>query len=169
MVGARWSIVGNRILVETDIEAALELVWQYTQTPELHERWDIRFSSIEYLPRQAGDPTQRFAYGRKLLPGLTIRGTGETVGDRWAADGTATSALRFGSDDPLSLIRRGSGYWKYVPIELGVRFLTGYDYEPRWGVVGRLIDRLIFRRAMAWATARSFDRLRTWLETGVEP
>ncbi len=67
-----------------------------------------------------------------------------------------------------SLIREGSGYWRYVPVRGGVRFLTGYAYRPRWGCLGRLID-LVFGPLFGWATAWSFDRLRLWLERGVPP
>jgi hypothetical protein len=90
------------------------------------------------------------------------------VGER-TDGGVQTSALRFGSDDPRSLIRAGSGYWKYEPVAGGVRFVTGYDYEVRWDAFGRALDRLAIRPLMGWATAWSFDRLRLWIERGVEP
>jgi hypothetical protein len=47
-----------------------------------------------------------------------------------------------------------------------VRFSTGYDYTPGWGL---LLDRLVMRRVIGWMTAWSFDRLRIWAENGVEP
>jgi hypothetical protein len=160
---------GRRIHVETVIRAELDRVWLLSQTPELHAQWDIRFTAIhpERSP-EAGQPS-RFVYRRRLAPGLTIRGWGETLATRHRPDGTATSALRFGSNDPRSLIRSGSGYWQYVPMPQGVRFLTAYDYEVRWGVLGRWLDRLVFRATMRWATARSFERLRRWAETGIQP
>jgi hypothetical protein len=99
---------------------------------------------------------------------MEIEGWGETVGER-AAGGTRTSALKFGSEDRRSLIRSGSGYWKYEQVKDEVRFVTGYDYEVRWGVIGRTFDRLVFRPLMGWATAWSFDRLRLWIEAGLEP
>jgi len=43
------------IYVEIRIRAPIEAIWAHTQTPDLHERWDLRFSRIEYLPR----PTER--------------------------------------------------------------------------------------------------------------
>ncbi len=98
-----------------------------------------------------------------------MRGTGESVGEREGETGARTSALRFWSDDPRSLIRSGSGYWRYVPTGDGIRFLTRYDYEPRFGAAGRVFDRLAFRPLLGWATAWSFDRLRLWLEEGIEP
>jgi hypothetical protein len=84
-------------------------------------------------------------------------------------DGSATSALRFWSDDRRALIREGSGYWRYVPTDDGVRFITRYDYATRWGMVGALVDRVAFRPLLGWATAWSFDRLRLWLERGISP
>jgi hypothetical protein len=56
-----------------------------------------------------------------------------------------------------------------VPNKDGVTFLTWYDYETRFGAPGRVIDRLIFRPLMGWATAWSFDRLRLWIERGIAP
>jgi hypothetical protein len=91
------------------------------------------------------------------------------VGRRDSPDGSSTSALRFGSDEPLSIIREGSGYWKYIPTDDGVRFLTWYDYRTRFGAAGAYFDRLIFRPLIGWATAWSFDRLRLWLEQDVAP
>src|SRR6266700_1157845 len=44
-----------------------------------------------------------------------------------------------------------------------------YDYRTRFGSVGQLIDRLVFRRLIGWATAWSFDRLRLWIEREVPP
>jgi hypothetical protein len=69
----------------------------------------------------------------------------------------------------LSLIREGSGYWKYIPTEHGIRFVTWYDYRTRFGTAGAVFDRLVFRPLMGWATAWSFDRLRLWLEQGIDP
>ena len=147
----------------------MDALWQYTQQPDLHERWDLRFTEIHYLPRRNEDEPQRFRYTTRLGFGLGIAGEGESVGQRDLADGSRSSALRFSSADPLSLIRLGSGYWKYVPTTDGIRFLTWYDYEVHFGPAGRLADRLVFRPLMGWATAWSFDRLRLWLEQGVHP
>ena len=52
--------------------------------------------------------------------------------------------------------------------DAGVRFITQYEYETRFGVAGRALD-LAFRPLLGWATAWSFDRLRLWLERGAEP
>jgi hypothetical protein len=81
----------------------------------------------------------------------------------------ALRRLKFWSCDTKSLIEEGSGYWRYVPAQNGIRFLTWYDYQTRFGAAGRLIDRILFRPLIGWATAWSFDRLRLWIERGILP
>lgn len=130
----------------------------------MHERWDLRFSKIEYLERGPADEPQRFLYSTRIGFGLAIRGTGETMGERALLSGESTSALGFASADAKSLIREGSGYWRYIPGENGIRFLTWYDYRVRFGWAGRMVDRFLFRPLIGWATAWSFDRLRLWAE-----
>jgi hypothetical protein len=156
------------LYAEAHIRAGLDELWERTQDPVLHQRWDLRFTEIDCLPRAEGEP-QRFRYATRVLPFLKISGTGVSAGERTRPDDTRTSALRFSSPHPLSLIAEGSGYWRYVPDGDGVRFLTGYDYRPRWGAFGSLADRLVLRPLMGWATAWSFDRLRLWLERGITP
>lgn len=157
------------IYVEQRIDAPLEAIWTHTQDPALHERWDLRFTEIRYLPRPEPGAPQRFRYSTRLGLGVSVVGEGETVGQRDLADGSRTSALRFWSDQARSLIHEGRGYWKYVPTSDGVRFLTAYDYDTRYGLLGRAFDRAVFQPLMGWATAWSFDRLRLWLEQGVDP
>ncbi|MCR8578951.1 hypothetical protein [Streptomyces sp. Isolate_219] len=156
------------LYVEARIRAGLDEVWDHSQLPDRHQRWDLRFSEIDYLPCEPGEP-QRFRYATHVLPLLTVDGTGVSAGERNRPDGTRTSALRFASAHPLSLIEEGRGYWRYVPDGEELRFLTGYDYRPRWGRFGRVVDRLLFRPLMGWATAWSFDRLRLWCERGITP
>src|SRR5688572_14070336 len=132
--------------------APIGVVWEKTQAPDAHERWDLRFTSITYLPREAEGAPQRFLYETRIGFGMRVRGEGETVGTKEGVGGARTSALRFWADDPRSLVRRGSGYWRYVPSGEGVVFLTGYDYETRYGTLGRAIDRAVFRPLMGWAT-----------------
>ena len=143
-------------------------VWDRSQQPDEHKRWDLRFGDITYLPCAPGEP-QRFRYATRVLPMVTVDGTGVSAGERERPDGSRVSALRFSSAHPLSLIADGSGYWRYVPDGDGLRFLTGYDYRPRWGRFGRAADRFLFRPLMGWATAWSFDRLRLWCERGISP
>jgi hypothetical protein len=100
---------------------------------------------------------------------VTISGTGESLGDRDRADGSRWSGLKFWASDRRSILEAGAGYWRYVPTPDGVRFLTRYDYRPRWGAFGRVVDRWLFRPVFGWATAWSFDRLRIWLEDDASP
>ena len=159
----------SSLYIEIDIQADIDLVWRLTQDPASHQRWDLRFSDIEYLPRPNPNEPQRFLYQTRIGFGLAVAGTGESMGQRDSPEGDRTSSLRFASDDWKSLITTGSGYWRYLPNPRGVRFLTWYDYEVRFGTLGRWVDRLLFRLLMGWATAWSFDRLRLWAETGQTP
>jgi len=129
----------------------------------------LRFTNIRYLPRESDWEPQRFLYTTRIGLGIEIQGEGETLGNRESADGIHTSALKFWSHDPRSLIREGSGYWQYIPAGSGTRFLTWYDYRTRFGWCGRLFDRLIFRPLLGWATAWSFDRLRLWIIDRLPP
>ena len=162
-------MVSRPLYVEILVRAPMDAVWLHTQQPDLHERWDLRFSRIDYLPKHREAEPQRFRYATRLGLGLEIAGEGESVGTRNLADGSRSSALKFSSSDPRAIIREGSGYWKYIPTGDGIRFLTWYDYRTRFGVLGTLFDRLLFRPLLGWATAWSFDRLRLWIEDGLDP
>jgi hypothetical protein len=157
------------IYVEILVRAPIDVLWAHTQTPECHEQWDLRFSKIDYIPPVDDASPQRFRYATRIGFGLEVSGEGETTGQRNLPDGSSTSVLKFASDAPLSIIREGSGYWKYIPTQDGVRFLTWYDYKPRFGVAGAIFDRLVFRPLIGWATAWSFDRLRLWVEEHLDP
>ena len=52
------------IYVEILVRAPMDTLWSHTQTPALHERWDLRFSRIEYLPRNDESEPQRFSTQR---------------------------------------------------------------------------------------------------------
>nr|MCU0228732.1 DoxX-like family protein [Bryobacterales bacterium] len=133
------------------------------------------FHHIRYLPRPDATQPQQFVYSTRIGFGLRIEGRGESTGERDLPGGARSSALRFWSADRKSLIAEGSGYWKYVPQNAdsenlpSTRFFTWYDYETRFGLVGRLIDRFAFRPLIGWATAWSFDSMRLWLERGLPP
>jgi hypothetical protein len=157
------------IYVEILIRTPLENVWEASQDPGQHQRWDLRFTDIDYLPRGDDSEPQRFRYSTRIGFGVKIDGEGESRGESAGADGSRVSSLRFWSDSKRSLIRSGSGYWRYVPTADGTRFLTWYDYEVRFGVIGRWVDRAAFRPLLGWATAWSFDRLRMWLDEGIPP
>ncbi len=155
------------IYVEILMRSGIDPLWEKTQDPECHQRWDLRFSSISYLAKADGAP-QRFRYQTRIGAGLAISGTGESVATH-EDDGVRTSVLRFWSSDRLSLISSGGGYWKYIPHGEHIRFITRYSYDCRFGFAGMLIDRCVFRPLLGWATAISFDCLRLWLERGISP
>ncbi|MCM3628648.1 DoxX-like family protein [Paenibacillus glycanilyticus] len=157
------------IYVELNINTDMEKLWSYTQSAEKHEQWDLRFSSITYLPRQSEDSPQAFLYETRIGFGLRISGTGRTKSSIHRETGVRLSTLAFGSKQPISLIRHGAGYWQYRPNKDSITFLTKYDYATRFGRVGKWFDRLLFRPIFGWATALSFDILRLWLEKQIPP
>lgn len=156
------------IYVEIDIDTEMEDIWDASQQPDLHVQWDLRFSSIHYLPKKEGEP-QKFTYIRKVAPFITVKGWGKSVGTRSEASGPLSSSLHFGTDQWFSPIKEGKGYWKYIPQDRGVKFLTQYDYKPNFSGVGKFADAIVFRPLMGWATALSFDVLKRWLEKDEAP
>jgi len=157
------------LYVEIRIRCPLEALWGATQQPELHQQWDLRFTEITYLPRPDAAAPQQFVYATRIGFGLGVAGRGESLGTK-EKNGERTSVLKFWSDEWVSLIREGAGYWKYVPAADGsIRFFTKYDYQTRFGTLGAWVDKLAFRPLIGWATAWSFDCLRLWLETGQRP
>ena len=55
------------IYVETLIDAPVERIWQATQDPVAHRRWDARFGRIDPVP---GSTPARFRYATRVLPGV---------------------------------------------------------------------------------------------------
>lgn len=151
--------MGRVVVAEALVRGDVETVRRLAQSPAEHARWDVRFTRIE--PTGPG----RFRYATRLGLGLPIEGWGASV----ETPGRDGSALRFGSDDPRSLIAEGAGTWTYAQEGPRVRFRTTYDYRVRHGPLGRALDRVLFRPVMAWATRWSFDRLRLWVERGLAP
>jgi hypothetical protein len=158
----------NPIYVEIPIKAKIDELWEATQKPHLHEQWDLRFSSITYLPKKENEP-QKFTYATNIGFGQKIEGWGKSVGTFNGENGSRTSSLHFGTDQKLSIISEGKGYWKYEPNEEHITFFTQYDYKTNWGVFGTLLDKLAFRPMIGWGTALSFDVLKRWLEKGETP
>ncbi|MER2137691.1 MAG: SRPBCC family protein [Arthrobacter sp.] len=157
--------MGKQVYVELPVRASMDRLWKLTQDPACHPRWDLRFTAIIPAP---GTSPQEFRYEFRLSL-HTIHGTGTSLGTRTGPHGQATSVLKFTTRDALSPIGPGAGYWRYFPGPDGVRFITGYDYAPGWGPLGRWLDAPLIRPALGWATAWSFDRLRLWAEDGIPP
>lgn len=157
------------LYIETKINCDLDTLWTHTQEPSTHQQWDLRFSEIKYLHKDNPTDSQKFLYSTKIGFGIEVKGIGESVATKTKDNGESTSVLKFASDSNLSLIKQGSGYWKYVPESDGIKFFTGYDYQTRWGNFGQVFDKFIFRPLMIWATAWSFDCLKNWIEKGIQP
>jgi hypothetical protein len=133
-------------------------VWAVTQDHVRHPTWDHRFSKITMLADQIGTGTC-MRYEKRLAPGMTIRGWGRYKLHRPERQST----FAFGSRDRRSLIVEGVGLWLYRDVvvrgELRTEFRTSYTYRVRWGLVGRLFDRVVFRPLFQRETERSFARL----------
>ncbi|WP_405019373.1 hypothetical protein OHV05_23265 [Kitasatospora sp. NBC_00070] len=160
------------LYIETTIDAPFDRVWELTQLPHLHERWDARFTRIAYVEDGGSGPVRfhyRLGLGRVGGPGPALTGNGITTAERHRADGSRISALRFASDSRWSPLQEGTGYWRYAPEAGQIRFLTGYDYRTWPGPAARRLDRYLIRPCVGWLTAWSFDRLRLWAELGVTP
>lgn len=74
----------------------MEDLWAATQDPQRDQRWDARFGAITYEPREEGAP-QRFAYATTVAPGVTVAGTGESLGERDRADGSRRTSVSGGT------------------------------------------------------------------------
>ena len=95
-------------------------------------------------------------YRTDVVFGIDVRGVGRNL----HSTPLAHSTFEFDSDDWKSIIRSGRGIWLYEERPEGTYFKTVYDYERRYGAVGRFIDDLLFRRLLQLATEWSFETLR---------
>ncbi len=148
----------RRIVVEALIPAPVETVWERTQDPELHTRWDVRFTSIRYLPEADARGFHLMDYRTHLGFGLEIKGWGRYL----ANTPLVRSTFEFGSDDLRSVILEGRGLWLYERRPEGTFFKTVFDYQTRYGVVGELVDAVLFRPVMQLGTEWGFETLRRW-------
>ena len=140
--------------IRARIPAKLDDLWHFTQNHRLHPEWDHRFSHIEMFSEQIKTGTE-MRYQKKFL-GLTIQGRGRYKLHRPMRQST----FEFRSDDVRSIIKKGVGLWLYTDNGDGtIDFFTAYTYDVRWGVVGKLIDRWLFRPLILRETEKSFERL----------
>lgn len=140
--------------VRVRLAATVKEVWALTQDHVRHPEWDHRFSHIELLDAEIKTGTL-MKYTKRVGPFL-IGGMGRYKLHRLMKQST----FEFWSDDRRSLIRRGVGLWLYKALPDGrCEFSTSYTYDVRWGLVGRFIDRLLFRPIFQKYTEASFRRL----------
>ncbi|TYS28585.1 hypothetical protein [Bacillus pumilus] len=156
------------VYVETTIHAPIEKVWEYTQNPKLHEQWDLRFSTISFNEPQNEQP-QSFLYEKHLGFGLSVTGTGAYRTRIMDERNERASSLKFKSSHPLSFIKEGGGYWKYMKTSDHIVFQTQFDYETKEGKGWAWADRILFRPMIGCMTAFSFGALKVWLEKGTHP
>jgi hypothetical protein len=152
----------RKIVVEAMIPAPVELVWDRTQVPALHVRWDIRFTQIRYLEQQDERGFNMMDYRTRIGFGIEVCGYGHYL----QSTPLELSTFEFDSDDWKSLITRGRGIWLYRRCDQGTYFKTVYDYEIRHGWLGRVIDYLVFRNLIRLATEWGFETLRQWCHEG---
>lgn len=144
--------------VSVRLPATTARVWKVTHDHVLHPRWDHRFDRITMHDARITTGT-RMTYEKTVL-GMTVRGWG-----RYELHAPVKqSTFAFGADDARSLIREGVGVWRYRDVsgetgEPTTELSTSYTYEVRWGLFGRLFDRLVFRPLFQRETERSFARL----------
>lgn len=148
----------RKIAVEAMIPAPVELVWERTQDPDQHVLWDIRFTSIRYLDRKDERGFNVMDYRTRIGFGIEVCGYGHYL----QSAPLVLSTFEFDSADRKSLITRGRGIWLYKTTEQGTYFKTVYDYDSRFGLMGRIIDGLLFRNLIRLATEWGFETLRLW-------
>lgn len=151
--------MSNKIVVESLVRTTVEDIWEKTQNPENHIKWDIRFDSITYLKDDGDDDFSKLKYVTTVGFGMKIEGEGKYLHN----EKFKQSTFEFWSDDPKSLIKHGKGIWLYKQEGEKVYFKTVFDYSVKYGSLGRLIDR-IFRPMFCYATEFSFENLRSWCE-----
>jgi len=148
----------DKIVVEAIIPCAVETLWQRSQQPDLHILWDIRFSHIEYLDERDENEFSLMDYRTRIGFGVEVKGIGRYLQNT----PLKSSTFEFESGDWKSLITVGRGIWQYKPCAEGAYFRTVYDYETRFGFLGKFVDRVLFRPVMQLATEWSFETLRRW-------
>jgi uncharacterized protein YndB with AHSA1/START domain len=148
----------RKIVVEAIIPAPVETVWERTQMPDLHTAWDIRFTHIAYLDETDGRGFNLMDYRTDVAFGIEVQGIGRYLQNTPPHHST----FEFESADWKSIITLGRGIWQYEPCGDGTYFKTVYDYGVRYGVVGRMLDALIFRNLLRLSTEWGFETLRQW-------
>ena len=150
----------NTLVVESLIDAPVERVWDRTQNPENHIRWDIRFTQIKYLDTLDKNGFHLLQYQTQIGFGIKITGTGKYLHTQTHEQST----FEFGSEDFKSLITQGKGIWLYKAINGKTYFKSVFDYDTRFGFFGKLIDQYLFRPLFCLATEWGFETLRKWCE-----
>ena len=94
------------IYVEILICVGVDEIWRRTQVPDLHEQWDLRFTTIDYLPKHSEAEPQKFLYSTRIGFGLKINGEGESTGTREDGTGSGRRHCRSGLRTRNRLLKR---------------------------------------------------------------
>jgi hypothetical protein len=148
----------RKIVVEAIIPAPVATVWERSQVPGLHAAWDIRFNHIAYLDQTDERGYHLMDYRTSIALGISIQGYGRYLTNNEHSH----SSFEFDSHDWKSLIRNGRGIWLYRAAGEGTLFKTVYDYDVRYGWLGKALDVLLFRSLLQLATEWGFETLRRW-------
>jgi hypothetical protein len=148
----------RKIVVEAIIAAPVATVWERSQVPALHTEWDIRFNHIAYLDQTDDRGYHLMDYRTNIAVGVSIQGYGRYLTNSEHSH----SSFEFDSYDWKSLIRNGRGIWLYRASGENTLFKTVYDYDVRYGWLGKALDALLFRSLLQLATEWGFETLRLW-------
>jgi hypothetical protein len=88
------------LYVELPMRTEMERLWRLTQDPALHQRWDLRFSTIRYLAKPDEEAPQQFLYETRIGFGLAVAGEGESTGTRSGTTGERTPHCVSGPTTP---------------------------------------------------------------------
>jgi hypothetical protein len=148
----------RKIVVDAVVPASVDIVWERTQEPLSHVKWDIRFTAIRYLDDVDARGYHLMDYRTNIAFGIEVAGVGRYL----HSTPRKSSTFEFDSSDWKSIIKDGRGVWLYQDAEGATYFKTVYDYDARYGWLGSLLDWLIFRRLLQLATEWGFETLRRW-------
>jgi hypothetical protein len=131
------------------ISAGVDEIWRRTQVPDLHQQWDLRFTTIDYRPRHSDAEPQKFLHSTRVGFGLKINGEGASTGIREDLTGVRTSVL--------DLVRLPDSLWTRRPVtrpapvpaphRLGIAFTWMWQ-----GLVPKLVFSSIDEKTLLLAT-----------------
>ena len=141
-----------------------------TRQPYIRNKWDLRIGELGYTEGDgAFDSDHSFIFWLPFHLQQAADGAGVTRTEYDGLKKTTVSTTSFKAHRPNALIRSGSGQQKLKSTPDGTLLTTSFDYAVGWGAFGRMLDHIIIRRIIQWATAYSTDALRIWLHHGVSP
>jgi len=117
-----------------DIAAPPEKIWPYLVEPEKIMKWFTLLRKFEYTDKRCGGMGTTFYYEEKMGPLLTKLHYKIT---EWVENEKLTFILTSG------LPKKDDQIWTLEAIPSGSRFTFIEDFEIPWGIIGRLLDKLL--------------------------